>query len=375
MNIEPIDLRPNGKLCLDNMKRYTPSSDAFVDPLTQIWSINYDLLLTYINYLGLKSLEHSQKIVDALKVFRHWEGQHLQLDDVYISDENIKSKYVDNSLHFHSDVSAQLVKTTVISCYRYFNVGKLTEQPQPSLNVPGQPPHSYINRVKNLMLESKYIDRSLIPYFALDDEASYSISDGLRANEMTDILASFIGPKGVVIDMTACVGGNVLAFSRLFNVRAQEIDSLRYTLLRYNCMIAKIPSNKYLAWCVDSLSLFNKPGIYQSDCVFCDPPWGGPDYVKLVDMELSLGDMDLIDIALKALKETKVFMCRTTFNYNRFKFNLHMDRNEYEVYTYVTYGGKDRSRPLFYLLLVVRKNFRTYDKYIINETRFFRLIQ
>jgi hypothetical protein len=210
------------------------------------------------------------------------------------------------------------------------------------------------------MFLGRAVDQSMIPYFAMDDEASYSVSDGARANQMTDLLKKFIKPGGMVIDMTACVGGNTIAFADSYFVRAQEIDSLRYTLLRYNCMVAGVPLNRYLVWCVDSIELFNTPGAYKSDCIYCDPPWGGTEYGEEEEMELELGPMNLVQIALRSLEQTKVFMCRTTFNYNRGKFNAEMERNGYQVITYVTYKKKDRSRPLFYLLFVVKAGYR-YD--------------
>lgn len=372
-----IDLRINGKLCLDNMQRYEPTKDAYVDPLTQIWSKDLSLLLGYMKSLGITSINHSKKIVEAMRRFEHWMGYHLILDTAEILKDAPPSddyKYYDPSLRFYSN-SFELLNTSIFSYYLHINVGyyEKGDEPQPNLSSEAGRPISYINRIKNYMFANSKIDRSLTTYFAMDDEASYSVSDGIRAEQMATILSRFIKHDSKVIDMTSCVGGNVIAFSKLFYVRAQEIDPLRYTLLRYNCEIAEVPSNKYLVWCVDSLKLFNKPGMYNSDCVYCDPPWGGPEYEQLTEMDLTLGPMNLIDIALNALRETKIFMCRTTFNYNRRKFTNIMESHNYRTITYVTYG-KNKLRPLFYLLLVMDKNFKPYLRKISNGTTLFKIV-
>lgn len=356
-----FDLRPNGELCLDTMRRSPPTKDAYVDPLTLMWSVKRAILAKYMEFCGLKSINHSESIVWAMRNFEHWKGDHLSLDDGKIYHQPAEPgqyMYSDDSLHFYSNESEKLVEVARISYFRHINVGDYYQgmRPQPSLST--DEPLSYINREKNYMFLGRNVGKDIEPYFAMDNEASYSVSDGMRANQMTDLLKKFIQPGGMVIDMTACVGGNTIAFADSFFVRSQEIDSLRYTLLRYNCMVAGVPLNRYLVWCVDSLALFDQKGVYQSDCVYCDPPWGGPEYAELEEMELSLGPMNLIDIALNSLRETKVFMCRTTFNYNRSRFNQMMDENGYMVYTYVTYKKNDRSRPLFYLLFVVKKGFK-----------------
>lgn len=370
-----FDLRPNGELCLDDMRRGPAPRDAFVDPLTLIWSMNQRNLDKYMKYLGLHSIEQSKAIVRAMNKFQHWMGGHLFLDNGQIFDQPAKPgqyKYGDDSVHFYSNISDKLVETAVISYFRYINVGDYYENAQPQPNE-GEG-LSYINREKNYMFLGRTVGLDLKPYFAMDNEASYSVSDGMRANQMTTLLTKFIRPGGMVIDMTACVGGNTIAFADSFHVRSQEIDSLRYTLLRYNCWVAKVPINRYLVWHVDSLALFNEPGSYSSDCVYCDPPWGGPEYVDLPEMDLTLGNMDLIDIALNCLRETKVFMCRTTFNYNRNKFNQAMDENGYRVYTYVTYKQKDQSRPLFYLLFVTKESFKPYNSQYSEGSSLFKYL-
>ena len=360
-----FNLQANGDLCLDDMRRRPALVGAFIDPLTAVWSVNEAELLKYMNYYGIDSLEHSKLIVSAMKNFKHWEGGHLFLDEGEIFDEPAKEgqyQFVDESLHFYSNKSERLVEVARYAYYRHINVGVYYPgmAAQPNLSKDSELPLSYINRKKNYMFLGRAVDQSMVPYFAMDDEASYSVSDGARANQMTDLLKKFIKPGGMVIDMTACVGGNTIAFADSYFVRAQEIDALRYTLLRYNCMVAGVPLNRYLVWCVDSIELFNTPGAYTSDCIYCDPPWGGTEYGEEEEMELELGPMNLVEIALRSLEQTKVFMCRTTFNYNRHKFNDEMEQNGYQVITYVTHKQKDQSRPLFYLLFVVKAGYR-YD--------------
>lgn len=372
-SVNSIDIRPNGDMCLDDMVPYQPdkTQKIYQDPLTGVWSVDVDRLAQSMFVLGIPSLDLSRKIVNGMKNFKHWEGEWLSLDDGTIVKDGSSYKYKQPSLHFVSNQSMKRIQTCMISYYRHINIGTYMEgQPaQPNLSKDTENGIlSYINRTKNYMFKSSMIPEALIPYFALDDEATYSISDSMRAVEISDFLLKFLDRDSVVVDMTACVGGNTIAFSKNFFVRAQEIDALRYTLLRYNCELAGLPQNKYLCWCVDSIKVLNQVDNITIDGIYCDPPWGGPAYVNLPSIDLTLGGMPLHEIAYKSLQQqkAKVFVCRTTHNYNMEPFIERM--RGFKTYEYVTYKSNDRSRALFNLLIVTRfdympRNWRAPSKF------------
>mmetsp|Transcript_27917 Transcript_27917/g.33068 ORF Transcript_27917/g.33068 Transcript_27917/m.33068 type:complete len:261 (+) Transcript_27917:31-813(+) len=71
----------------------------------------------------------------------------------------------------------------------------------------------------------------------MDNEALFSITDCRSAEKMSKVLLNLPGitKESVVTDMTSCVGGNVISFSRYFKtVNAIEIDPLRFSFLKHN---------------------------------------------------------------------------------------------------------------------------------------------
>ena len=139
----------------------------------------------------------------------------------------------------------------------------------------------------------------------IDEEAAYSVSNEMSAAKVAKIARGLAlrgggggggGGDSAVIDATACVGGNALAFARCFStVVAIEIDPLKVGYLREN--IAHVRSeeavgeqqHRHLKRLTEDLR------VVQGDClaelpgqldalagegkgptvVFADPPWGG----------------------------------------------------------------------------------------------------
>lgn len=123
----------------------------------------------------------------------------------------------------------------------------------------------------------------------LDPEATFSVTDDVSASKMASALAlfaSFANPGILpsIVDSTACVGGNTIAFLDYFaDVTAVERDTVRCALLEENLSLVRewkmksnIPTNS--SWRVvneDSLSSSERFG---ADVFFLDPPWGGSNY-------------------------------------------------------------------------------------------------
>jgi len=127
----------------------------------------------------------------------------------------------------------------------------------------------------------------------------------------------------VVTDATACVGGNTLSFARRFShVNAVELSAQRARMLQANVDLVGVH---------DAVTVMNADYItimrsLTQDAVFMDPPWGGPDYLKVASLDMFLGPYDVADIivaltaaipnAAPARPYTRYVMLKTPINYN-----------------------------------------------------------
>jgi len=139
----------------------------------------------------------------------------------------------------------------------------------------------------------------------IDEEAAYSVSNETSAAKVAQIARKLSaqppsaksGHAGAIIDATACVGGNALAFARCFRkVLAIEIDPSKVAFLKEN--IAHVRSEEQPDSAVPS-KLTDDFHVIHGDClvelpralddmvteearvlVFADPPWGGRHYAS-----------------------------------------------------------------------------------------------
>jgi len=102
-----------------------------------------------------------------------------------------------------------------------------------------------------------------------------------------------------VFDAFCGVGGNAIAFALVGKqVTACEIDEGRLEMAKANAQLAGV---------ADRITFIHgdataRLGHVQSDAVFLDPPWGGPQYSKLEKFKLSFFTPDgdtLLDSALR----------------------------------------------------------------------------
>ena len=140
----------------------------------------------------------------------------------------------------------------------------------------------------------------------MDEVATFSVTRMNVAREMTNILKRLpnISEKSSIIDCTACVGGNTVAFARYFDhVTAIELDEKRCEMLRNNLGVVDEERRR-------TRRFFAKVNVLRGDCLklcptlptqdilFFDPPWGGVDYKKLDKVPLFLGSVPFDRVCL-----------------------------------------------------------------------------
>ena len=126
-----------------------------------------------------------------------------------------------------------------------------------------------------------------------------------------------MGGSLTITDATANIGGNTISFYlNGFTVNAVEKDELTCQILKHNLNVYKLPIDS--VHCCDYLSIYKD---LKQDVVFLDPPWGGPDYKKINQLDLYLGEnppINIIDICAGLFEEKKVSLIalKLPINYN-----------------------------------------------------------
>jgi len=140
----------------------------------------------------------------------------------------------------------------------------------------------------------------------MDEVATFSVTRMNVARDMTDVLKRLpgISEKSSIVDCTACVGGNTVAFARYFDhVTAIELDERRCDMLRNNLRVVDDERRRTRRFFAkvnvlrgDCLKLC--PKLSNQDILFFDPPWGGVDYKKSDKVPLFLGSLALDQVCL-----------------------------------------------------------------------------
>lgn len=198
----------------------------------------------------------------------------------------------------------------------------------------------------------------------IDDETMTYITTPYNSEIITAIIESHI-PIDVdlqdvsILDGTACVGGDSIAFGKIFGcVVAIEIKKYTYDMLVNNLLQYElynvIPINE------DCLKIFNRLNFI--DIVYFDPPWGGKDYKNNNKLRLSIGDKYVDEVVNEVLNSTKN-------NVKLIVLKLPKNYDLKELYDLTKYN--DVNYKLYELtkmyILVIEKNKNKKNNYVLTH--------
>lgn len=168
----------------------------------------------------------------------------------------------------------------------------------------------------------RFVPSAIRQQLLFDDEALYSTTDQLTADKITRDLLRYISPSSVITDATACVGGNTYSFSQQFRkVNAIEKDPTRASYLKHNMKI--LGTQNVEVFCGDCLDLCTRQ--YQ-DVIFLDPPWGGPNYKRMDNLDLYLTNHPLADVCRRLAPYTTYIALKVPTNFKDAVF-IHCTRD------------------------------------------------
>ena len=165
-----------------------------------------------------------------------------------------------------------------------------------------------LSTLKKIFPEPSNNDYTGLDY---DEEGLYSITHPKEADKISELIIEILGTNNIhIVDLTAGCGGNMISFIKYFNkVSGIEINKNRYDILKVN--LSKYAFNNYELINTNSLGI----NYNNYDVFFIDPPWGGPDYKKNINIELYLSEVKLYDFILM-LPKNKLIVLKLPFNYN-----------------------------------------------------------
>jgi hypothetical protein len=154
--------------------------------------------------------------------------------------------------------------------------------------------------------------------FLFTKEGIYSISSPARAEEIAKLIAAHHqDPKKLTIcDLTACNGGDTIAFARAFGrVYSVELSPDNYAALVHNIHIYPKLTKLITPICGDLRAVIAEPPC-PFDVIHMDPPWGGLDYKDKGPLRFDIGGTPLTEIVVAASKISKHISVKLPRNFD-----------------------------------------------------------
>lgn len=143
-----------------------------------------------------------------------------------------------------------------------------------------------------------------------DEEGLWSLTAKHDADKISNIIYNIIGCK-TILDGTAGIGGNTISFCSIFkNVIAIEKNTSRYNMLLHNTKLFNL--NNLI---IINDTCMNHINSDKYDALFLDPPWGGYDYKKQINIRLKLDNYSLINIIDMVKERGKLCVLKLPYNY------------------------------------------------------------
>ena len=161
----------------------------------------------------------------------------------------------------------------------------------------------------------------------LTTEGEYSVTRRRDSDRIINIMETVLDNTSTktITDATGCVGGDTIQFGLNFKtVDTIEININNFEALKNNISVYKLNNiNLHLG---DATKLYN----WKTDVLYIDPPWGGPNYREVKELDLLISgtrlDVWLEEILLRKNRPSYIFLkLPTNFNFRRLNFLSNVD--------------------------------------------------
>lgn len=161
----------------------------------------------------------------------------------------------------------------------------------------------------------------------LTTEGEYSVTRRRDSDRIVGIMTHVVGSPSekTITDTTGCVGGDTIQFGLHFkSVDSIEINQNNFDALKNNIDVYKLKNIKLHLG--DAIKVYN----WKTDVLYIDPPWGGPKYKDVKELDLFISntriDIWLEEILLRKNRPQYMFLkLPHNFNFRRFNFLSNVD--------------------------------------------------
>lgn len=148
------------------------------------------------------------------------------------------------------------------------------------------------------------------------EEGAYSITRRRDADQIIHIIKNTVPEYETksITDATGCIGGDTLNFATVFEkVHSIELNTDNFEALKNNVGVYGFTNiSLYHGDCTEVYK-------WASDVLYIDPPWGGPNYRTIQNLNLYLGNIRLDDwledILSGPYRPSHIFL-KVPLNYN-----------------------------------------------------------
>lgn len=182
----------------------------------------------------------------------------------------------------------------------------------------------------------------------MNDVSLYSSTCKEHAQITSQKIVDIMGTKNITItDATAHIGGNTYNFAKNFkHVNAIELNKENFDMLINNMKILNV-TDKITFKCDDYTKVCSN---LKQDVVFIDPPWGGPEYKNKECLDLSLSNVDIGDVIINIIPNTKLIVLKLPFNFN---FNRMIKKLQGKIKTIIIDKLIKKVRPVMMTYIIV----------------------
>jgi len=183
----------------------------------------------------------------------------------------------------------------------------------------------------------------ILKNFKLNEEGSFSITRPHESNQIIYFMENFINHEicnMIITDAMACMGGDLIKFSRYFRiVNGIEIDLNNFKLLVENCKIFNCQNINLFHQ--DYIEIYDK---LKQDIIYLDPPWTGPGYKNKEIVVLKIGNLELWQL-INLIKEKNL----AKYVFIKAPSNVCLDKLEYDSIHIIFNKSK---KPSFKLICI-----------------------
>jgi hypothetical protein len=154
------------------------------------------------------------------------------------------------------------------------------------------------------------------------EEGLYSITRKRDGDRILSIINHHVKnlESKTITDGTACVGGDTIRFGLAF----KHVHSIEVNLNNFECL-----ANNVREFGLTNVTLYNGDCTcvfnWDTDVLYLDPPWGGPDYKSKPSLDLMLGDKRIdiwLDEILLRKNRPSTIVLKLPHNYNFRRLNF-----------------------------------------------------